>query len=294
MKRIRIIHHTEYHYSEPVRFGTHYALMRPREGHEVRIVGGRVDIEPRATVRWLRDVYDNALAVITFDEPGRALRLHSEVDVDLYAEDSVACLIDPLAREYPFQYSPTEQVELVPYRLPSYPYDGPVLQQWLRDLYRPGQLVDTLALLQNLNTRIHQSIRYVPRDDPGVQLPHETIALGTGSCRDYAVLMMEAARHWGFGARFVTGYIQMLEGQHGATHAWAEIYVPGAGWRGYDPTNDKRAGNEHISVAVAREQEKASPLAGSWEGPANAFERMSVSVQVVAPDAALTPQPPRA
>jgi transglutaminase-like putative cysteine protease len=89
--------------------------------------------------------------------------------------------------------------------------------------------------------------------------------------------MMEGARHWGFGARFVTGYIQMGEGQHGATHAWTEIYIPGAGWHGFDPTNNKIVGGEHVSVAVAREQEKASPLSGSWHGPADAFNRMEAS-----------------
>jgi len=112
-------------------------------------------------------------------------------------------------------------------------------------------------------------------------LPHETLTLGSGSCRDFAVLMMEGARHWGFGARFVTGYIQMGEGQHGATHAWTEIYIPGAGWHGFDPTNNKIIGGEHVSVAVAREQEKASPLSGAWHGPADAFDRMEASVQVV-------------
>ena len=114
-------------------------------------------------------------------------------------------------------------------------------------------------------------------------LHHQTHeeTLGTGTCRDFAVLMMEAARHWGFGARFVSGYIQMREGQHGATHALTEIYFPGAGWHGFDPTNDKMAGSEHIPVAVAREQEKASPVSGAWEGPANAFSHMNVSVQVV-------------
>jgi transglutaminase-like putative cysteine protease len=132
-------------------------------------------------------------------------------------------------------------------------------------------------LLNNLNTHIFESLKYTQREDPG-----ETISLGSGSCRDYAVLMMEAARHWGFGAQFVTGYVQMGEGQHGATHAWTEIYVPGAGWQGFDPTNNKPAGDEHISVGVAPSAEDASPLSGFWEGPANAFERMEVSVQVVA------------
>jgi transglutaminase-like putative cysteine protease len=282
MKRIRIIHSTAYHYTQPVRFGPHRALLRPREGHDVRIAGARMEIEPAATVRWLRDIEGNSVAILTFAEPASTLRLLTELDVDLSDDNPIDCLIDPLARSFPFQYPPQEQVELVPYRLPSYPYDGPALHDWLRDLYRPGDVVDTFELLGRLNTHIFQSLQYAARYDAGVQLPHETLARRGGSCRDYAVLMMEAARYWGFGARFVTGYIQMAEGQHGATHAWTEIYLPGAGWRGFDPTNNKLAGAEHISVAVAREQEKAVPISGTWEGPSNAFQRMEVSVQVAA------------
>ncbi|MBX3734036.1 MAG: transglutaminase family protein [Verrucomicrobiae bacterium] len=282
MKRIRISHRTEYHYHEPVTFGVHRALMRPREDHDQRIVTGRFEIEPAAEVRWLRDIYDNSAAVITFGEPGARLRVFSEVDVDLRDEEPVECLIDPAARSFPFQYGPEEQVELVTYRLPSYPHDGPALQQWLLELYRPGQLIGTYELLNNLNARIFQSLKYSARESAGVQLPCETLAKGGGTCRDYAVLMMEAARAWGFGARFVSGYIQLADGQHGATHAWTEIYIPGAGWRGFDPTNNKRAGNEHISTAVAREQEKAMPLSGSWAGPSTAFDRLDVSVQVAA------------
>jgi transglutaminase-like putative cysteine protease len=281
MKRIRIIHRTEYHYHQPVVFGPHRALMRPREGHDVQIVRGRIEIEPAADVRWLRDIYGNSVAIVTFSQPGQRLRVLSEVDVDLREDQPVECLIDPGARSYPFQYAADEQVELGPYRLPSYPHDGPVLQKWLLDLYRPGQLVDTFELLNQLNTRIHDTLSYTAHETPGVQLPCQTLARGTGSCRDYAVLMMEAVRHWGFGARFVSGYIQMGEGQHGATHAWTEVYLPGAGWHGFDPTNNKRVGAEHISVAVAREQEKSMPLSGFWEGPPDAFDRMEISVQVV-------------
>ncbi len=282
MKRIRIIHDTAYHYREPVRFGTHRAMMRPREGHDVRVVQALVQIEPEAHVRWLRDIEGNSVAVLTFADSAECLRLHSEVDVDLSDDHPIACLIEPAARSFPFPYAPDEQVELVPYRLPSYPYDGPALHEWLRELYTPGQLIDTFELLNRLNSHIFESLRYQSRDDPGVQLPHESLRLGSGSCRDYAVLMMEAARCWGFGARFVTGYVQMADGQHGATHAWTEIYLPGAGWHGFDPTNNKLVGAEHISVGVAREQMKASPLSGSWDGPSGAFERMEVSVQVVA------------
>jgi transglutaminase-like putative cysteine protease len=282
MKRIRIIHLTEYYYHAAVTFGPHRALLRPREGHDLHIESSRLEIEPQAEVRWLRDVYGNSIAIMTFTEPARKLRLLSEVNVDLYDDIPIDCVIDPIAHSYPFQYAANEQVEIIPYRLPSYPHDGPAVQRWLSDIYRPGQLVNTSDLLDRLNTHIYETFQYVRREEPGVQLPCQTLALGSGSCRDYAVFMMEAARHWGFGSRFVTGYIQMGEGQHGATHAWTEIYIPGAGWRGYDPTNNKLVGTEHVSVAVAREQDKASPLSGTWEGPPGAWDRMEVSVQVVA------------
>jgi transglutaminase-like putative cysteine protease len=280
MKRIRIIHETHYYYSQAVKFGPHRALLRPREGHDVHIARSKLNVEPAAEVRWLRDIYGNSIAVLTFEEASPRLSVASEVDVELYDDNPIECLIEPTARQFPFQYLPEEQVELMVYRLPSYPYDGPQLQNWLEDLYRPGQVIGTFDLLHKLNTHIHESFKYVRREEPGVQLPHDTLKLGSGSCRDFAVLMMEGARYWGFGARFVTGYIQMGEGQHGATHAWTEIYIPGAGWHGFDPTNGKIVGNEHVSVAVAREQEKASPLSGAWSGPPDAFSGMEASVQV--------------
>lgn len=284
MKRLRIVHTTEYHYSVPVAFGPHRVMMRPREGHDIRIVHGRLEVEPVPTVRWLRDIEDNSIAVLTFSGRARMLRIHGEADIDYLRDSPIECLIDPGARLFPFHYAPQEQVELIPYRLPSYPYDGARLQDWLTTLYRPGQAkpVETFELLGNLNSHIFKSLTYSHREEAGVQTPCDTLARGAGSCRDYAVLMMEAARHWGFGARFVSGYIQMAEGQHGATHAWTEIYIPGAGWHGFDPTNNKLAGSEHIAVAVSREQEKASPVSGTWDGPAGAFSDMSVSVQVVA------------
>jgi transglutaminase-like putative cysteine protease len=282
VKRIRITHRTEYYYHVPVTFGPHRALLRPREGHDVHIHSGRLETEPAADVHWLRDTYGNSVAVLNFAASASRLSLLSEVDVNLYEDTPIDYVVEREARFYPFQYAAEEQIELIPYRLPSYPYDGPGLQKWLSELYRPGQLIDTFELLDRLNARIFESFKYLRREEAGVQLPCQTIDLGTGSCRDFAVLMMEAARHWGFGARFVTGYIQMAEGQHGATHAWTEVYIPGAGWRGFDPTNNKLAGSEHVSVGVAREHEKASPLAGAWTGPPDAFDRLEVSVQVAA------------
>jgi len=282
MKRIRITHATEYHYHEPVEFGPHRALVRPREGHDLHIASSRLVVEPAADVRWYRDVYGNSIAALTFSEPGRTLRILSEVDVDLYEDVPIDVSVDPEAQWYPFHYDAAEQIEIVPYRIPSYPHDASAVRGWLGELYTPGRPLLTADLLLELNARVHRSFGYARREEPGVQLPCRTLELGTGSCRDFAVFMMEAARHLGLASRFVTGYIQMGEGQHGATHAWTEIYLPGAGWRGFDPTNDKLADAEHVSVAVSRDHEKASPLSGSWSGPADAFDRMDVSVQVVA------------
>ena len=159
MKRIRIIHRTEYNYSQPVKLRPHRAMMRPREGHEVHIARARFSVEPSAQVRWLRDTYDNSIAILTFEEPSQKLRIASEVDVDLYYDQAIEWPIAPFARSFPFQYPPEEQIDLMAYRLPSYPYDGPTLLSWLGDLYQPGQVIGTLDLLGNLNSHIFQSLK---------------------------------------------------------------------------------------------------------------------------------------
>ncbi len=280
LHRIRVRHSTEYRYHQPVTFGPHRILVRPREGHDIRITGGRVEIDPKPAMRFLRDVYGNSTAILTFDQPADRLRISIESELVYIRDNPFESLVDPAARFFPFQYPPEEQIELIPYRLPSYPYDAATLTDWLKTLHESGQRIETVDLLSRLNSHIFKSFAYAPREAAGVQLPSETIARGSGSCRDFAVLMMEAARQWGFAARFVSGYIQMGEGQHGATHAWTEIYLPGAGWQGFDPTNDKLVGREHIAVAVARAQEKAMPVSGSWFGPPEAFAGMDVSVEV--------------
>ncbi len=280
MSKIRIIHETEYQYSCPVRFGAHHAMVRPREGHDLHILSATIATEPDSSTRWMRDISGNSVVVLTFEQPASKLRVTSKVDVEIFDDLSPECLLDPVSSQYPFNYSPDEQMDIIPFRIPSYPYDGPSIHAWLLNIYRPGDRIATVDLLQNLNSRIFECFKYAHRDEPGVQLPCRTIALGSGSCRDFAVFMMEAARHLGFAARFVSGYILMGEGQHGATHAWTEIYLPGSGWRGYDPTNNKLVGHEHVSVAVSRDHEKASPLSGSWEGPGDAFQSLQISVRV--------------
>ena len=162
MKRIRITHRTEYYYHTPVAFGPHRALLRPREGHDVHIDRSLVKIEPKADVHWLRDTYGNSIAVLNFADPAAKLGLYSEVDVDLYEDKPVDYIIEPEARSYPFQYAADEQIELIPYRLPSYPYEGPGLQKWLLKLYTPGQLIDTFDLLNSLNTHMFRIFQIPP------------------------------------------------------------------------------------------------------------------------------------
>ncbi len=224
----------------------------------------------------------NSIANVAFDGPADRLSVLSEVVVANYQENPLDFDIDPSATSYPFRYAMDEQPELIPYRLSTYPNDGPALQDWLADFYRPGQLVGTFDLLSTLNRAISQRFTYQKREEPGVQSPARTLFLGTGSCRDFAALLMEAARTWGFGARFVSGYLETpLNDQHGATHAWTEIYIPGAGWRGFDPTNNTYAGSQHVSVAVSRDPEKAAPIAGTWTGPVGSAVKMNVQVTVV-------------
>jgi len=168
MRRIRILHSTEYRYRQPVKFGPHRALMRPREGHDLHIARARVSIVPTATVRWLRDTYDNSIAILSFEELSDKLTISSEVDVDLYYDNPFEWPIAPFARNFPFQYPPEEHIDLMAYRLPSYPYDGPMLLNWLRALHEPGQVIGTFDLLDRLNTHIFKSFKYVHREETGV------------------------------------------------------------------------------------------------------------------------------
>jgi Bacterial transglutaminase-like N-terminal region len=168
MKRIRIIHKTEYLYKQAVEFGPHRAMMRPREGHDAHIARSRVSVEPKAEVTWLRDAYDNSIAILTFKGKSDKLSLESEVDVDLYYDALNDWPISPDASSFPFQYPPEEHIDLMAYRLPSYPYDGPLLHKWLRNLYQPGQVIGTIDLLNNLNTCIYRSFKYDSREAYGV------------------------------------------------------------------------------------------------------------------------------
>ena len=282
MTVLHVQHRTTYVYKKPVEFGEHRLMSRPRDSHDLRLLDTTLTIDPPASaLRWIHDVFGNSIAIATFGQPAERLVFESGFRAEHFPTPAQALDLENYATRFPFNYAADDAMDLAHTRDRHYDDPEHKVDVWAKELVEKTEGGETLAVLTAMTAAIKQQFKYVARDAVGVQSPLETLRLGSGSCRDFAVFMMEAARYWGFGARFVTGYIQMAEGQHGATHAWTEIYIPGAGWRGFDPTNNKLVGSEHIPVGVSREQEKASPLSGSWEGPSDAFDRMTVSVQVV-------------
>ena len=280
--KIRISHRTTYRYREPVSFGPHYVMLRPREGHDIHIESSILEITPAHNTRWIRDVNGNCIAKLDFLEPSNRLTIHSELLLHHYDTNPFDFLLDKNASTYPFVYPAESKSELAAFTQTLYPKDTAALSAWQQPFWRPGQSVGTMDLLQNLNLHIHRTLRYQQRNDEGVQTPAQTLNLQSGSCRDFATLFVEACRTWGLASRFVSGYMLCeATGAGGAsTHAWAEVYLPGAGWKGFDPTSGIVTGSQHIAVAVSRDPEKAAPISGSFSGPANAFLGMDINVLV--------------
>jgi transglutaminase-like putative cysteine protease len=281
MQRLRIEHSTTYTYTETVRLQPHRLLLRPREGHDVRIQSSRLSIKPAHKVSWQRDVNGNSVAVVTFAESATLLGIESEVVIEHYEHTPLDFVVADHAVIFPFQYEPEERVELMAYQIPVFSGDLAGLREWLKSYWRPGRSIETYVLLDTINKAIAEGIRYAMREEPGVQSPVQTLTRNSGSCRDFATLFIESCRCLGLAARFVSGYLSEAppEGQEAATHAWSEVYLPGAGWKGFDSTTGKVAGSEHITVAVSRHPESVPPVAGSFIG-AKTTPTMKVRVQV--------------
>ncbi len=282
MKRIRIQHHTTYHYAQPVQLCPHKLMIRPRSGHDIRIEHSLVEISPWATVKWHRDIYGNSVASVSFHEMADALSIRSEVILQHYEVEPLDFLVDEKAVMFPFHFDPLERVDLIPYQTMSFPDDTSMLREWLQQFWRPGQVVETYVLLDNINKAIVRNFAYHMREEPGVQRPSQTLARGAGSCRDFATLFIDACRYFGLAARFVSGYLNCpstVQG-HGSTHAWSEVYLPGAGWKGFDNTSGIVVGSDHIAAAVSRHPADAPPISGSFIGPPGCLQSMNVHVDV--------------
>ncbi len=287
MITLRINHRTTYRYRQPVSLGPHRLMLRPRESRDLRLVSSDVTVTPAAVLTWAQDVFGNAVATAAFRSMTDILVIDSVAELQLTAAAWPVFDIAASAIVYPFQYTAEEWTDLGALAIQQYPDPGGRLGNWAKAFVR-GTSTDTLSLLKDLSAGVSKWINYQSRDDEGTQSPVQTLDRGWGSCRDFAVLFVEAARNLGFGARIVSGYLynpdQDVVGTSGAgsTHAWAEVYVPGAGWITFDPTNRGVGGFNLIPVAVARDIRQVMPVAGSFVGMTDAFQGMAVEVSVKA------------
>ena len=288
MTTLHVRHRTVYRYARPVTFGEHRLMCRPHDSHDLRLLETSLTITPAAQVRWLHDVFGNSVAIATFSQMASELVFDSSFRAEHYPAKSHEQVLESYARKLPFSYAAEEVPDIGRAMERHYPDPQHRVDRWADALVAadPGQT--PLELLTRMARTIKREFRYQGREEMGTQTPLETLNLGSGSCRDFALFMMEAARSLGMAARFVSGYLYdqkllsagagMVGG--GATHAWMQVYLPGAGWVEFDPTNALVGGLNLIRVAVARDAAQAAPLGGSFIGAPADYLGMRVEVQV--------------
>ncbi|MCB8883428.1 transglutaminase family protein [Acidisoma cellulosilytica] len=286
MVRLNIRHRTTYHYNRNVSLRPHRLMLRPRESRELRLLGMEIIVNPDAVLTWAQDVAGNSVASLTFRSMTNQLVIESIADIELDAVVWPVFDISASAIFYPFHYTDDDQADLGLLASPRLADAAGKLRAWVSAFVRTDP-TDTLALLKDINFGILSWISYQERDDEGTQSPVETLERGWGACRDLALLFVEAVRTLGFGARIVSGYLhnpsQEIKGSAGAgtTHAWAEVYLPGAGWITFDPTNRSMGGANLIPVAVGRDIRQVMPVIGEFIGLSDAFSHMTVEVCVI-------------
>lgn len=280
-------HVTTYSYRRKVAFGEHRLMFRPRDSYDQRLLTSSLVSSPQAVeVRWIHDVFGNCVALLDFAGTASELRIETNIRLEHTPDIPLDLKIDDEALHYPFSYDPVEIPDITPLIARQYPDPTDHVGHWARQFLKNGHPTDTGHLLMTMCYAIRESFVYKRRSSRGTQLPVETLELRSGTCRDFAVLMMEAARSLGMAARFVSGYIfvpdrdgsQTLGG--GSTHAWCQIYLPGAGWAEFDPTNGIVGSSDLIRIAVARDPRQAIPLSGSYDGAAEDFLDMTIQVNV--------------
>ena len=295
-----IVHTTTYRYAQPVTFGQHRVMFRPRASHDLRVLATDLQVSPEAQVHMVQDVFSNSMALVTPLAPADELRITCSFTIEHAGGNQLELPMEPAAVDYPFAYAVRERIDLEHYLRPQYDDPDGLLQDWARQFLRAPESLEGPSDAQRLGSReilvamthhIKNTLAYAARDEEGTQTPVQTLALGSGSCRDFALLMMEAARRLGYAARFVSGYLydpaldatdaggQAVVGS-GATHAWVQVFLPGPGWVAFDPTNALFGGTHLIRVATARDPSQASPVSGSWTGLPTDYLGMQVEVQV--------------
>ncbi len=283
---LTVRHVTVYRYATPVKLGEHRMMFRPRESHDLSLIQSSLDIRPRpSSLRWLHDVFDNSVAIASFEARTAELRFDSTVTLEHRETALPDYALELEAQTFPFSYADDDKPELV--RALARHYPGHEVSDWATRFRSPSRSGNTMALLEAMTLAIWDEFAYVRRAEKGVQRPEETLRLRSGSCRDFALFMMEAVRSIGLAARFVSGYIYIpaktddvgtVSG--GSTHAWLQVYLPGAGWVDFDPTNRIVGNRNLIRVAVAWDHGHALPLWGTFTGSASSFLGMEVDVSV--------------
>ena len=269
---VTLEHTTRYAYAQPVALGEHRLMVRPRESFDQRLVDASLTITPEpCELRWLHDVFGNAVALAKFAGRARELQIVSTMAVEhapLAVED---IRVERYARRFPFTYASDDMPDLARSIERGYHDPDRIVDEWARGFVRSRGATDTLDMLSRMTAHVHDKFTYLARYEKGTQTPMETLAKARGTCRDFAVLMIEAARALGFAARFVSGYLYNPERHEplvggGNTHAWVRIFLPGSGWIEFDPTNGIVGNRGLIRVAVARDPYHAVPISGSWRG----------------------------
>ena len=287
MPVLTVRHVTTYRYMQPVAFGEHRMMLRPRDSYDQKLLDTRLVITPEPLdIRWVHDVFGNCVAIARFAGRASELRFESVIRLDHSPSNSLDFQIEEYATRYPFTYSSEEMPDLLRSIERQYLDPEHEIDRWARQFLRHDGRTDTTEMLAAMTHAIRQELTYVAREESGIQDPVRTLRLGSGSCRDFAVLMMEAVRSLGLAAHFVSGYLYVPEGGSnrrvggGATHAWLRVYLPGAGWVEFDPTNGIVGNHDLIRVAVVRDPRQAVPVSGTWTGfPSDALG-MTVEVQV--------------
>ncbi len=286
MPTVSIDHVTRYRYRRDVAFGEHRILVRPRESYDQRLLSASLDIDPApSSLRWLQDVFGNAVAIACFDRRAAALEIRGHAEVDHRPTAPAAIAVEPYAAHYPFTYSAEDMPDLLRSIERKYPDQDRVLDSWARSFISADLGADTLDLLTRMTRSIRADFDYNRREDKGIQPPPTTLKTRSGTCRDYAVLMMEAVRALGFAARFVSGYLYQpseADARIGgrSTHAWLRVFLPGSGWIEFDPTNGIVGNQGLVRVAVARDPVQATPLSGTWRGVRGSQIDMDVEVEI--------------
>lgn len=281
MARLRIEHRTEYHYSRPVQLGRHRLVMRPREGHDLRIENMQLDISPAHRMVWSRDVFGNSVAIVDFIEATTFLAIVSDVVVVRTSPFPQEEPHEPWRVDYPVAYEPNEFTIAAAYQQPCYPDEVSQLRKWLDSTLDADARNDAEDILFALGAAIKKQISYQRRSEKGVQSPARTLNLATGSCRDMATLMMEAGRVLGIAMRFASGYLDCPASTAGraSTHAWIEAYLPGLGWRGFDPTLGEPSSLKHVVVGVSNHPRGVMPISGMFVGNSSDYQKMMVQVK---------------